>query len=40
MLRLLHPAEIVVQPVEGLLEKRCERDSVAGFQNDLTLIDC
>jgi hypothetical protein len=38
MLRLLHPTEIAFQPVERLLEKKRERDSVAGYQQDLTLV--
>ncbi len=31
-------AEIVVKPIECLFEPRCERESVAGLQDDLTLV--
>jgi len=35
---LLHTSEIVVEPIERLLEPRCERESMAGFKDDLALV--
>ena len=35
---LLHAAEIVIEPIEGFLEPRRERHSVAGIQQDLAFV--
>jgi len=38
MLRASHPAEIVIEPIEGFLKPWREGEAVAGFQQDLTLV--
>jgi len=35
---LVHTAKITVEPIEGFLEPWRERESVAGFEEDMTLV--